>query len=89
MALSAHAWHIAQQFQTYAGIWTVAGVSAGLIVSLALARTIRGLLFGVSPYDLVSLGLASSLMMVVATLAALVPSLRAARVDPNVALRHE
>jgi ABC-type lipoprotein release transport system permease subunit len=56
--------------------------------SFALARTIRGLLFEVSPYDPVSLMLASGLLVVVAVLTALIPSWRAARVDPMVALRH-
>jgi putative ABC transport system permease protein len=88
IALGARPRNIALQFQRYAGTWTAIGVVAGMGGSFALARTIRGLLFEVSPYDPVSLTLASGLLVVVAVLTALVPSWRAARVDPMVALRH-
>jgi ABC-type antimicrobial peptide transport system permease subunit len=64
-------------------------VVAGLAGSFALARTIRGLLFEVSPNDPASLLASAALLLVTAALAAWIPSSRAARIDPVVALRSE
>jgi putative ABC transport system permease protein len=50
---------------------------------------IRGLLFEVSPNDPVSLVVSATVLLVTAALAAWVPSSRAARVDPVIALRNE
>lgn len=89
MAIGARPLDIALQIQKYAGIWTGIGVIAGLAGSFALARTIRGLLFEVSPNDPVSLLASAAVLLVTAALAAWVPSSRAARVDPVIALRNE
>jgi len=89
MAVGARPLDIALQIQKYAGIWTGIGVAAGLASSLALARMIRGLLFGVAPNDPASLLAATLVLVVTAALAAWIPSYRAARIDPAVALRSE
>ncbi|HXX21927.1 MAG TPA: ABC transporter permease [Terriglobia bacterium] len=89
MAIGARPVDIALQIQKYAGIWTGIGVIGGLAGSFALARTIRGLLFEVSPNDPVSLLVSATVLLVTAALAAWVPSSRAARVDPVIALRNE
>jgi ABC-type lipoprotein release transport system permease subunit len=47
------------------------------------------LLFGVTPRDALAIGGAVAIMTVVATVATLLPAMRAARVDPLVALRYE
>ena len=47
------------------------------------------LLFDVSPIDPIAFMSAAGLFVIAATLAALIPALRAARVDPLVALRCE
>jgi ABC-type antimicrobial peptide transport system permease subunit len=65
------------------------GAAAGFAGSFALARAIRGLLFEVSPTDPLSLIAAVSVLAVTAALAAWIPSSRAARVDPAIALRSE
>jgi macrolide transport system ATP-binding/permease protein len=57
--------------------------------SLALATLLASLLFQVNARDPLSLVTAAVLLAVVALLAGLIPALRAARVDPLVALRHE
>jgi predicted permease len=89
MAVGARPLDIAWQFEKHAAIWTGAGVAAGLAGSFILARTIRGLLFEVSPNDPVSLLAAAVVLVVTAVLAAWIPSYRAARIDPVVALRRE
>jgi predicted permease len=89
MAIGARPLDIALHIQKYAGIWTGVGVIAGLAGSFALARAIRGLLFEVSPNDPVSLLTSATVLLVMAALAAWIPSYRAARIDPAVALRNE
>jgi predicted permease len=89
MALGARPRDIAVQFQSYAGAWTGVGIAAGVLGSLALTRTVKGLLFGVAPDDPFSLVGAVAVLAVTAALAAWIPSRRAARVDPTVALRYE
>jgi predicted permease len=89
MAIGARPLDIALHIQKYAGIWTGIGVAVGLAGSFALARTIRGLLFEVSPNDPVSLLASATVLVVTAVLAAWIPSHRAARIDPVIALRNE
>jgi putative ABC transport system permease protein len=68
---------------------TVAGVGAGLALTVPLSRLLYGSLYGVSPLDPVSYGLAALLLLAIAALSCGLPALRAARVDPNLALREE
>ena len=63
------------------------GAAAGLAGSVVLATVFRGLLFGVGSSDPLVLGGVVLLLTAVAVASALVPALRAARVDPGVALR--
>jgi predicted permease len=76
------------------------GLLSGVIVSLALGRVLRsvlylvpgeraGMLYGVKIDDPLSMSLACILLFAVVTLASYVPAVRAARVDPTVALRYE
>jgi ABC-type antimicrobial peptide transport system permease subunit len=65
------------------------GLGIGTAVSLAAAQGARSLLFGLSPYDIPTLVASVCLLALVAGVASFVPALRASRVDPIVALRHE
>jgi len=65
------------------------GLALGVIGSLAGARLIRGMLYGVEPTDPVTLLGTATLLVLVATLATLVPARRASRVDPMRILRSE
>ena len=66
-----------------------AGVLVGLAGSLALARTVGGLLYGVSSNDATVIASVSLLLAVVALAANYLPARRATKVDPMVALRYE
>ena len=65
------------------------GIAAGVPASFWLSRLVARQLFGVAPGDLVTVGAASGLLIVVAALAGYLPARRASRVDPMVALRYE
>jgi len=67
----------------------LAGVVGGLVVAAAGSRVLSGVLFGVGPTDPWSLAVASGALLLAGVAAALVPALRAARVDPMGSLRVE
>ena len=66
---------------------TVAGLTAGLLAASGLVTFVGKLLFGVTARDPLSFVLAPAIVLIVATLASLIPALRAARIDPLKALR--
>ncbi len=66
-----------------------AGLAIGLALMPAVSRFIVSFLFGLKPYDAVSVVSAIFAMTVVALLAGYLPARRAAQVDPMVALRYE
>jgi ABC-type antimicrobial peptide transport system permease subunit len=63
------------------------GLVAGLGLAVGAARLLRGVLFGLGAVDVVSFAAASLLFLVIALAASWVPSRRAMRIDPLVALR--
>jgi len=65
------------------------GLLAGLLLSFASVPTVSSLLFGLSPYDPATLAAATVLLLLVSIAAGLKPALRAAKVEPVVALRYE
>jgi predicted permease len=65
------------------------GLVLGLVAALLTTKTADTLLFGLKPYDPLTICLASSLLFVVAIVAGYLPARRAARVDPMNALREE
>jgi len=65
------------------------GVIFGAVAALLLARSIRSMLFQVSPNDPTTYGAVALVLTAVALTASYIPARRATRVDPIVALRHE
>jgi len=66
-----------------------AGTAAGLLLSLACARFLSGLLFHLAPWDPVTLAGSAAAMLTVAAAASFAPALRATRTDPIRCLRQE
>jgi predicted permease len=89
MALGATPAAIQRNTLTGASTMIAAGVAIGLPASLFAARAIRGMLFGVSSTD--PLTIAGSLLLVafIALTAAYIPARRAARIQPSIALTTE
>jgi predicted permease len=63
------------------------GLGAGLLAAAAAARLIQTLLFDVKPIDPLIYAGVTVLFTIVAVVACLVPSVRASRIDPLIALR--
>ena len=66
-----------------------AGIVVGLVCSVAAARLVRGMLFGVQPGDIPTLAAVAAVLAVSALVASYIPARRAMSVDPAVALRYE
>jgi predicted permease len=66
-----------------------AGVTVGIVGSLALSRVLEALLFGVSATDPVTYAFVALGLVAVSALALFIPAQRAARTSPLVALRDE
>jgi predicted permease len=67
----------------------VMGVVLGVALALMTGRLLRGLLFGVSAHDPVLLGFAAAVLLTTAACAAVLPAIRAGRLDPLMVLRSE
>jgi ABC-type antimicrobial peptide transport system permease subunit len=67
----------------------IRGAAVGLAAALIASNLIAGLLNGVSPTDPVTFVGVTLMLTAVALAACYVPAMRAMRVDPLVALRHE
>jgi putative ABC transport system permease protein len=65
------------------------GAAIGLAAAVLLSRSISAFLFGVEPLDPVTFVTVASVLAATATAAALLPAMRAARVDPVEAFRTE
>lgn len=68
---------------------TILGLAIGAAIALALGRVMSSLIFDVKPGDPITFAVVISLLAVVSVLASAIPAYRAARIDPNAALRNE
>jgi ABC-type antimicrobial peptide transport system permease subunit len=65
------------------------GIVIGVASAFILTRFLTTLLFGIEPTDSVTFVVVSTVFFVIAMVAALIPAMRATRVDPVIALRSE
>jgi hypothetical protein len=63
------------------------GLLVGVIISSGLARSVSGLLFGVTSGDPLTFLAAALVLMTIAVLAGYLPARRASRIDPMICLR--
>jgi ABC-type antimicrobial peptide transport system permease subunit len=87
MALGATRSQVLAMMFRQAGCLTAIGIGVGVMGALLLTRSMTSLLFGVSAADPVVYAAVSALLAAVALLAVAVPSSRATRIDPLLALR--
>ena len=67
----------------------VVGLAVGLAVAWATSRFVESFLFGIKHNDPWSLIVSVLVLLAVAFLAGYAPALKASRIDPMAALRHE
>ena len=67
----------------------VFGLMSGTVLAVGASRLLRGVLYGLSAIDAVSFAVASLLFLAIALAASWLPSRRAMRIDPLVALRDQ
>jgi predicted permease len=89
MALGARSAGVAWMFARDATVLVLIGVALALPAIWALGRKIQSQLYGIEPLDPVTLVAAILGLGAAASLGALVPAMRAARIDPLQALREE
>ena len=89
MALGADSGNVLRWVLGRGFLLALAGVSIGLAGSFALTHLLASLLFGVGATDPVTFVAAPIALLAVAVLAGLIPSRRAASINPMVALRSE
>jgi putative ABC transport system permease protein len=89
LALGALRGQIVSRFLLHGFRACLAGAVVGLCLAAALARTLTGMLFGISAWDPTTFFGVLVLVLLTGGTASLVPALRAARVQPIEVLRDE
>jgi putative ABC transport system permease protein len=89
MALGASASRVRAMILRQGMTLAIAGLFIGIVVAFVLARLLKTQLYEISPNDPATYIAVPIVLILVAALAAFLPTRRATRVDPVVALRHE
>jgi putative ABC transport system permease protein len=89
MALGARAGDVVRHVLRGAVAMLMLGLVIGLAAAVAMTRVLANLLYEVSPTDPLTIAAASATLVTVGVAAALLPAMRAARVDPIRVLREE
>jgi putative ABC transport system permease protein len=89
MALGAQRSDVLRMVMANGARLTALGIGIGLLGSFAAARALSRFLFATSAGDPLTFFLGLALLSTVAMAATLIPAVRATRIDPQVALRHE
>jgi putative ABC transport system permease protein len=87
MSLGADSARVQRMVLFEGGLLLVIGLALGVAGAVAGMRLIRGMLFGVTPYDPTTLIAVALLMAAVGIAACWLPALRAARIDPAITMR--
>lgn len=89
MALGATRGSVLQAFLKQGLVLTSIGLLLGIAGTLFLGRFLASQLYGIKPNDPLSFIVVSCLLLVVGLLASYIPSARATKIDPAIALRYE
>jgi putative ABC transport system permease protein len=89
MSLGADSRRVQRMVLMEGGVLLATGLVLGVAGAVLATRLIRGLLFGVAPHDPATLAGVAVLMATVGIAACWLPALRAARIDPAVAIRRQ
>jgi predicted permease len=87
MALGASAANLQMRILVHTLILAAVGIVLGMGASWALARALRGFLFGVTSTDPITFAGMVLVLTLVAAIAGYLPARRASRIDPMIALR--
>jgi predicted permease len=87
MALGAQRTDILRHIIRRGLILTLAGVIAGLAIAFVVTQALTGMLYGIGPSDPVTFAAMAAVLLLVSVAASGLPAYRAARMDPNQALR--
>jgi predicted permease len=89
MSLGADSFRVQRMVLWEGGVLLLVGLALGVGGAAWAARLIRGLLFGITPHDPTTLAAVAAVMGAIGLAACWLPALRAARIDPMVALRQQ
>ena len=89
IALGARAIDVVYLVARSSAILLAIGLSIGLAGGISVGFMMKGMLYGLSPMDPLSLGTVIALLSLVTITATAIPAWRAARIDPAIALRAE
>jgi predicted permease len=89
MALGATRANIVTLVLREVALLLIPGCAAGCIAAVCLTRFAKSMLFGVTPTDPVAFSLAACALAAATLAAGFLPALRASRIHPMTALRHE
>jgi ABC-type antimicrobial peptide transport system permease subunit len=89
MALGADAGRVRGLVLKQVGVMTAVGGAIGIAGAIGLGRAAQSLLYELQGYNPVVIVASAAVLSMVALAAGLLPAIRASRIDPMQALRHE
>jgi ABC-type antimicrobial peptide transport system permease subunit len=89
MALGAQAGAVLKMIMREGSIMLVSGIAIGLLLAIATARILSGILYGVGALDPVAFTVAPLVLAIAALIATWLPARRATQINPIQALRAE
>jgi ABC-type antimicrobial peptide transport system permease subunit len=89
MALGAQAHSILRTILHRSALLVAIGVTIGGVIAYCLARSLGDVLFEIGSFDAAAYAVVAAGMLAVGLLASLIPAVRAASIDPAIALRDE